>query len=63
MPSSTASHNLFNTRKTFKLAGGKQGTLYSLPALEAAGLGRISRLPVSIRIVLEAVCAIATAKR
>ena len=55
MSSSTASHNLFNTRNTFKLAGGKQGTLYSLPALEAAGLGRISRLPVSIRIVLESV--------
>ena len=48
-------HNLFNTRATFKLASGKQATLYSLPALEAAGLGKISRLPVSIRIVLEAV--------
>ena len=55
MSPSTASHNLFNTRQTFKLAGGKQGTLYSLPALEDAGIGRISRLPVSIRIVLEAV--------
>lgn len=49
------SHNLFNTRSTFNLANGTQGTLYSLPALEAAGLGKISRLPVSIRIVLEAV--------
>jgi len=49
------SHNLYNTRQAFKLAGGKQGTLYSLPALEAAGVGMISRLPVSIRIVLEAV--------
>src|SRR5450830_10173 len=55
MSPSTALHSLFNTRKTFKLASGKQGTLYSLPALEAAGLGKISRLPVSIRIVLEAV--------
>ena len=55
MSPSTASHNLFNTRNTFKLAGGKQGLLYSLPALESAGLGRISRLPVSIRIVLESV--------
>jgi len=51
----TVSHNLLNTRQTFKLASGKQGTLYSLPALEAAGIGKISRLPVSIRIVLEAV--------
>lgn len=49
------SHNLFNTRQTFTLANGKIGTLYSLKALEAAGLGKISRLPVSIRIVLEAV--------
>ncbi|OIR17233.1 aconitate hydratase [mine drainage metagenome] len=49
------SHNLFDSRKTFKLASGKQGTLYSLPALEAAGVGKVSRLPVSIRIVLEAV--------
>ncbi|MBI1887990.1 MAG: aconitate hydratase [Nitrosomonadales bacterium] len=48
-------HNLFNTRQSFTLANGKQGMLYSLPALEAAGIGKISRLPVSIRIVLEAV--------
>ena len=49
------SHNLFNTHQTFNLASGKVGSLYSLPALEAAGIGKISRLPVSIRIVLEAV--------
>jgi len=48
-------HNLFNTRQSFTLANGRQGMLYSLPALEAAGIGRISRLPVSVRIVLEAV--------
>lgn len=48
-------HNLFNTRKTFPLASGQQATYYSLPALESAGVGPISRLPVSIRIVLEAV--------
>ena len=48
-------HNLFSTRQTFNLASGKAGSLYSLPALEAAGIGKISRLPVSIRIVLEAV--------
>ncbi|MEO8169295.1 MAG: aconitate hydratase [Oxalobacteraceae bacterium] len=33
---------------------GKAG-FYSLPALEAAGIGQISRLPVSLRIVLESV--------
>ena len=48
-------HNLFNTRQPFKLSSGRQGTLYSLPALETAGFGNISRLPVSIRIVLESV--------
>ena len=31
------------------------GQFYSLPALERAGLGKISRLPISIRIVLESV--------
>ena len=49
------SHNLFNTHQQLQLANGKQSTLYSLPALEAAGIGKISRLPVSIRIVLESV--------
>src|SRR3970040_629707 len=49
------SHNLFNSRQTFNLASGQQATLYFLPALEAAGVGKISRLPVSIRIVLESV--------
>ena len=49
------SHNLFNSRASFNLANGKTGTMYSLQALEAAGVGKISRLPVTIRIVLEAV--------
>ena len=51
-------HNLFNTLQKFNLGSdpsAKSGEFYSLPALEAAGLGKISRLPVSIRIVLEAV--------
>ncbi len=48
-------HNTFNALQDFKLAGGRTGKLYSLPALEKARLGRISRLPVSIRIVLESV--------
>src|SRR5215204_5198479 len=49
------SHNLFNSRQTFDIGDGSKGTFYSLPALEEAGLGKISRLPVSIRIVLESV--------
>src|SRR5512135_2599676 len=48
-------HNLFDSLKEFKPASGKTGKFYSLPALEKAGLGKISRLPVSIRIVLESV--------
>jgi aconitate hydratase len=49
------SHNLFNTLQTFDLGNGKSGRFYSLPALEAAGVGPMSRLPVSIRLVLESV--------
>ncbi|MBI1177539.1 aconitate hydratase AcnA [bacterium] len=48
-------HNLFDSLKSFDLGNGGQGKFYSLPALEKAGLGPISRLPVSIRIVLESV--------
>jgi aconitate hydratase len=49
------SHNLFNTLQEFKMESGKAGKFYSLPALEKSSVGKISRLPVSIRIVLEAV--------
>src|SRR5580658_2729459 len=45
----------FKTKQLFDLGSGKQGSLYSLPALEKQGVGPISRLPVSIRIVLESV--------
>jgi aconitate hydratase len=48
-------HNLFNSLREFKMASGKTGKYYSLPALAEAGLGDVSRLPVSIRIVLESV--------
>ena len=49
------SHNLFNTLQSFDLGNGQPGQFYSLPALEIAGVGPISRLPVSIRLVLESV--------
>jgi aconitate hydratase len=48
-------HNLFGTLQQFELGGGRTGSLYSLPRLEAEGIGRVSRLPVSLRIVLESV--------
>jgi aconitate hydratase len=49
------SHDPFNTLQTFRTASGVTGRFHSLPALEKAGIGRISRLPVSLRIVLESV--------
>src|SRR5262245_39539716 len=48
-------HNLFNTLQEFDLGNGKKGRLYSLPELEKQGVGPVSKLPVSIRIVLESV--------
>ena len=48
-------HNLFNTLQKFDLGDGRQGSFYSLPALEEAGVGPVSQLPVSIRLVLESV--------
>ena len=45
-------HNLFNTLQTFE-TDGQRVHYYSLPALEAQGIGKVSNLPVSIRILLE----------
>ncbi len=39
--------------QTFEPSPGRTGKYYSLPYLESAGLGKISRLPVSLRVVLE----------
>ena len=49
------SHDLHNTLQSYQTSSGKSSKFYSLPALESAGVGAISRLPVSIRIVLESV--------
>src|ERR1700736_4212703 len=45
----------FKTLTNFDAGKGREGFLHSLPALEEQGVGKISRLPVSIRIVLESV--------
>src|SRR5438045_6207271 len=45
----------FKTLRKFDAGRDREGFLYSLPALEEQGVGKISRLPVSIRIVLESV--------
>src|SRR6185369_226893 len=47
--------NEFETLRKFDAGRGREGWLHSLPVLEQAGIGKISRLPVSIRIVLESV--------
>jgi len=51
----SAPHNLFGTLQSLELGNGRPGNFYSLPALEKAGVGSISKLPVSIRLVLESV--------
>ncbi|WP_269533271.1 aconitate hydratase AcnA [Chitinimonas sp. BJYL2] len=48
-------HNLHDTLRTLPLPDGRQLHYYSLPALEAAGIGPVSQLPVSIRLILESV--------
>jgi aconitate hydratase len=46
---------LADTLQSFEPVNGRTGKFYSLPALEKAGIGPVSRLPVSIRLVLESV--------
>src|SRR5690606_32121636 len=48
-------HNSFNTYKKFTIGDTRTGQFYSLPALGQALGVDVSRLPVSIRLVLEAV--------
>src|SRR6266511_6367897 len=48
-------HSLFNSLQQFDSGNGKPGSFYSLPAMETAGVGPVSQLPVSLRLVLESV--------
>ncbi len=48
-------HNLFNSLLELSMAQGNSVKYYSLPVLEISRVGKISRLPVSIRIILESV--------
>ena len=48
-------HNQFKNLKNLTLPQGGKMKFYSLPALEKMGFGKISRLPVCIRIVLESI--------
>src|SRR5947209_20457411 len=45
----------FNSIQKFDAGNGRIGFFHSLPELERQGVGPVSRLPVSIRIVLESV--------
>ncbi|QKS29291.1 MAG: Aconitate hydratase A [Accumulibacter sp.] len=47
-------HSPFNTLSRFSPPGQPEALYYSLPALARAGIGHVDRLPVSLRIVLEA---------
>ena len=53
----------FDTLRTFVTESGASGNYFSLPALEKMAPGKVSRLPVSLRIVPRACCATATARR
>src|ERR1041384_922669 len=45
--------SLFDSLQTFSSDSGPVGQFYSLPQLEKNGVGPISRLPHSLRVVLE----------
>lgn len=49
-----ATQDVFQARKTFS-SNGKTYNYYSLKALEDAGVGNVSKLPYSIKVLLESV--------
>jgi aconitate hydratase len=51
----TMPHDPFQVLQSIDLGAGRQARFWSLPGLEQRGVGPVSRLPVSVRIVLEAV--------
>ena len=53
----------FGARQTFSTASGRTADFYSLPHLEREGVAPISRLPVSLRIVLESLLRNADGKK
>src|SRR5205809_1442034 len=48
-------NNEFSTLQKFDAGNGREGCFHSLPELQKQGIGQISHLPLSIRIVLESV--------
>jgi aconitate hydratase len=51
----TEPHSLFGSLQSFSFGAGRAGRYYALPKLEQAGLGKVSRLPICLRVVLESV--------
>ncbi|WP_210366867.1 aconitate hydratase AcnA [Bacillus sp. REN3] len=49
-----SNHDVFNARSSFELDG-KRYHYYSLAALEKAGVGKVSKLPYSVKVLLESV--------
>ena len=47
--------DILRCRRAFSLSPSAEGELFSLPALQEQGVAEISRLPVSLRILLESV--------
>ncbi|MCS7338716.1 MAG: hypothetical protein NZ739_10860, partial [Verrucomicrobiae bacterium] len=45
--------NIFGTLQQLDAGEAGKGYFYSLPALERAGVGPVSRLPVCLRLLLE----------
>ena len=46
---------MIDVRQRLELPSGRSASYYSLPLLEKSGVGSVSRLPVSLRILLESV--------
>ena len=46
---------MLNVLERFSPSAGATASFYSLPALEKLGVAKVSRLPVSMRVVLESV--------
>src|SRR5690606_27744484 len=49
-----SNNDVFNAKRTFQ-SNGKSYHYYDLKALEEAGIGKISKLPYSIKVLLESV--------
>jgi aconitate hydratase len=54
---------MIDVRQRLRLPSGQSADFHSLPQLETLGMGRVSRLPVSVRVLLESVLRHADGRR